>query len=72
MFPQYRVRWIDRSKHCTAQETCIKTDRFTKGKVSCSRRIPQQHTFSFFNPEPALELATDIVRQGHTLLFVEQ
>jgi len=70
--PQYRVRWIQGMGHCEFKDTCIKSDRFTGNKISCSRKITQQHTFSFFSPEKALELATSVLKQGQTLLFVEQ
>jgi hypothetical protein len=69
--PQYRVRW-EQGQACTATETCIKKDSYTGNKIPCSRLIKQQHTFAFFKPEAALDLATFILKQGHTLLFVEQ
>lgn len=39
---------------------------------ACNHKNTHTYTFSFFNPEPALALAIDIVKKGHTLLFVEQ
>ncbi len=39
---------------------------------ACGQRKKQRFTFAFFKPEPALALANDILKKGHTLIYVEQ
>jgi hypothetical protein len=39
---------------------------------ACSHRHKEQYTYKFFKPEPALELAISILKNGHTLLYVDQ
>ena len=39
---------------------------------ACNHKHVSTFTFAFHSPEPAMELAIDILKNGHTLLFVEQ
>jgi hypothetical protein len=58
-YANYRVSW--KQNECG---TCKACDH--------KRLADHIYTYAFHSPEPAMELAITILKNGHTLLFVEQ